>query len=132
MAIKKILAAGLALTIGATSLVTTADARHRWRHHHGDAFAAGVLGFAAGAILSGAFAPRYRYYDCYDGYSYYCDDYPRAYYYDEPRYYRPAPRYYAPEPRVYYRNAPRYYNGGYGYDPCDAPTGVSKPAHAMC
>jgi hypothetical protein len=123
MAIKKMLAAGLALTIGATSLVTTADARHRWRHNHGDAFAAGVLGFTAGAILSGAFAPRYRY-DYYDEYPYYYDDYPRAYYYDEPRYYRPAPR-------IYYREAPRYRNG-YGYDPCDAPTGVSKPAHAMC
>jgi hypothetical protein len=121
MAIKNILAAGLALTIGATSLVTTADARHRWRHHHGDAFAAGALGFAAGAILSGAFAPRYRYY--YDE-PYYYDDYPRAYYYDEPRYYRPAPR-------IYYREAPRY-RDGYGYDPCDAPTGVSKPANAMC
>jgi hypothetical protein len=129
MSVKNILAAGLALTIGATSLVTTADARHR--RHHGDAFIAGALGFTAGAFFGSALAPRHRYYDCYDGYSYYCDDYPRAYYYDEPRYYAPAPRYYAPAPRVYYRNEPRY-DDGYGYDPCDMPTGVSKPAHAMC
>ena len=60
MAVKRILATGLAMTIAATSLIGTADARHRNRHHHhGDAFAAGVFGFAAGALLSGAFAgPR--------------------------------------------------------------------------
>ena len=57
MPVKKILVAALAATITAASLVGTADARHR---HNGDAFAAGVFGFAAGALLSGAFyGPRY-------------------------------------------------------------------------
>ena len=118
MSIKKLFAAGLALAIGATSLITTADARHRWRHNHGDAFVAGALGFTAGALLSGAFAPRY---------GYYYDDYPSAYYYDEPEYY------YAPAPRVYYRQAPVFYRQGPGYyDPCNVPVGSSKPANAMC
>jgi hypothetical protein len=120
MRVTKILATGVALTIAATSLVTTADARHRWRHHHhGDAFAAGVLGFTAGAFFGGAFAgPRY---------GYYYDDYPDAYYYDEPDYY------YAPAPRVYYRQAPVYHRQGSGYyDPCNVPVGSSKPANAMC
>lgn len=122
MPVKKILIAGLAATITAASLVSTADAHRR---NHGDAFAAGVFGLAAGALLSGAFyGPRYGHY--------YDDDYPSAYYYDEPGYYyRPAPRVYYREAPVYYRQAPRYYDG-YGYDPCDAPTGVSKPANAMC
>jgi hypothetical protein len=122
MPVKQILATGLALTIAATSLVTTADARNRHRHH-GDAFAAGALGFAAGALLSGAFAGP-RYYD-----DYYYDDYPSAYYYDEPGYY------YAPAPRVYYRQAPPvYYRQGPGqyFDPCNVPVGSSKPANAMC
>ena len=120
MPVKKILIAGLAVTITAASLVSTADARHR--RHHGDAFAAGVFGFAAGALLSGAFSgPRYGYY--------YEDDYPSAYYYDEPGYYyRPAPRVYYRDAPVYYRNAPGYYGGG----PCDSPDGSSKPAYAMC
>ena len=122
MRVTKILATGVALTIAAASLVTTADARHRWHGHHGDAFAAGALGFTAGAFFGGAFAgPRYSY-DYYD-------DYPSAYYYDEPGYY------YEPAPRVRYRQAPVYYReapGSYGYDPCDLPTGVSKPANAMC
>jgi hypothetical protein len=125
MPVKNILAAGLALMIGATSLIGTADARHRYRHHHGDALAAGVFGLAAGALLSGAFyGPRYRYYD----------DYPSAYYYDEPGYYyEPAPRAYYRQAPVYYREAPVYNRQGRGYyDPCDLPTGVSKPANAMC
>lgn len=120
----KIFATGLALTIAATSFATTAEARHRYRNH-GDAFAAGVLGFTAGAFLGSAFAgPRYYY-----------DDYEPRYYYDEPDYY------YAPRAPVYYRQAPVYYRQappviyreapGYS-DPCDAPTGSSKPAWAMC
>jgi len=86
MRFMKTLAAGLALTIGATSFVGTADARHRHRGHHGDAFAAGILGFTAGALLTGAFA-RPRYYD----------------------YYEPAPVYAAPPPIVY-GPAPVYYS----------------------
>ena len=84
MRFMKTLAAGLALTIGATSLVGTAEARHRNRH--GDAVAAGILGFAAGAILSGALA-RPRYYE----------------------YYERAPVYRAPPP-VAYNQAPVYYS----------------------
>ena len=84
MRFMKTLAAGLALTIGATSLVGTAEARHRNRH--GDAVAAGILGFAAGAILSGALA-RPRYYE----------------------YYERAPVYRAPPPPVIYRATPVYY-----------------------
>jgi hypothetical protein len=135
------MAAGLALAIGATSFVTSADARHRWGHrHHGGEFAAGALGFTAGAFFGSALAPRYGYGSCYNGYSYYCDDYyprayyydtPRAYYYDAPAYYAPEPRY-APAPRAYYRSAPRYYNDRSYGGPCDAPDGVSKPANAMC
>ena len=124
MRFPKILATGLALTIAATSLVSTADARKRHRHHGGgEAFAAGILGFTAGALLGGAFAgPRYS-----NGYYY--DDYPSGYYYDEPRY-----DYYAPAPRVYYRQAPVYYRHAPGnyYDPCNVPVGSSKPANAMC
>jgi len=117
MQVKTIVASGLALTIAAASLVSTAEANHR-RHHHGGAFAAGALGFAAGALLSGAFAPR----------GYYYDNYPRGYYYEEPGYY------YAPAPRVYYRQAPVYHRQapGYYYDPCNGSVGSSKPAHAMC
>ena len=84
MRFMKPLAAAVALTIAATSLVGTADARHRHRHHHGDAVAAGILGFAAGALLSGAFAGP-RYYRSYD-------------------YYEPAPVYRS------YRTAPVYYS----------------------
>lgn len=85
MRFTKSIAAGLALTVAAVSMVGSAEARHR-RHHnnHGDAFAAGVFGFAAGAILSGAFAqPRY--------------------------YYQPRRVYVAPPPPVLYSPAPVYY-----------------------
>jgi hypothetical protein len=50
MRFTKPIAAALALTIAAVSMIGTAEARHR-RHHHGDAFAAGLFGFAAGAML---------------------------------------------------------------------------------
>lgn len=86
MRFMKTLAAGLALTIGATSLVGTAEARHRHRGDRGDAVVAGILGFTAGALLSGALA-RPRYYD----------------------YYEPAPVYAAPPP-VVYGPAPVYYS----------------------
>jgi hypothetical protein len=85
MRFTKPIAAALALTIGAVSLIGSAEARHR--RHHGDAFAAGVLGFAAGALLTGALAqPRY--------------------------YYEPAPVYVAPPPPpppIVYEPAPVYY-----------------------
>lgn len=122
MRFRKILATGLAVTIAAASFVNTADARHR-RHNGGsDAFAAGVLGFTAGALLSGAFVgPRHSH-------GYYYDDYAPGYYYEEPSYYyAPAPRVYYRQPPVYHRQAPGYY-----YDPCNVPVGSSKPANAMC
>lgn len=87
MRFMKPITAALALTIAAASFVDTADARHR-RHRgdRGDAVAAGILGFTAGALLSGALA-RPRYYD----------------------YYEPAPVYAAPPP-VVYGPAPVYYS----------------------
>ena len=88
MRFTKPIAAALALTIGATALASTAEARHRHRHHHGgDAFAAGILGFAAGALLTGALQPRYRYYR------------PAPVYAPPPVGYGPAPVYYSrPDP----------------------------------
>lgn len=84
------LAAALALAVSATAFVGSADAKywgpyHRhyypYHHHnHGAAVAAGVFGFAAGAIVGGALA--------------------------QPYYYRPAPVYVAPRP--IYRPAPVY------------------------
>ena len=49
----KPIAATLALAIGASTLVGTAEAGHRHHHHHGDAAglaAAGIFGLAAGAL----------------------------------------------------------------------------------
>lgn len=79
----KTTAAALAFAIGATSFVASAVARHR--HHHGDALAAGIFGFAAGAILSSALAPRYYYQ-------------PAPVYAAPPVIYGTTPAYYAPEP----------------------------------
>ena len=63
----KPVAAALALAIGASTLVGTAEAGRRHHHHHGDAAgvaAAGIFGLAAGAILGSALAqPRYYRYD---------------------------------------------------------------------
>jgi hypothetical protein len=114
----KPLAAGLAVAIATTSFVGTADARSR--HHHGDAFAAGAIGFAAGAFLSSLATPRYS-----RGY-YYDDGYYDDAYYDEPGYYyAPAPRAYYPAPEPYYRSSERY-------GPCSSGSGTSRPAWAMC
>jgi hypothetical protein len=106
MRFMKPIAATLALAIGVVSLSTAAEARHRHRHSGGDALAAGIFGFAAGAIISGALSqPRYPRY----------------------RYYEPAPVYIAPPPpRVYYyQPAPVYYGGPEPWTPewyayCDA------------
>jgi hypothetical protein len=102
----KPIAATLALAIGAVSLTSAAEARHR--HRHGDAFAAGIAGFAAGALLGALSQPRYP-------------RYPSYYYYE------PAPVYVAPPPRVYYyqQPAPAYYNSVQPWTPewyayCDA------------
>ena len=81
----KTIATALALVMGATAFAGTAEAGHRHRHH-GDALAAGIFGFAAGAILSSAFAPRYYYQ-------------PAPVYAAPPVIYGPTPAYYAaPEP----------------------------------
>jgi hypothetical protein len=83
----KPVAAAMALTVGAMTFASSAEAgrRHYHRHHHngGQAAVAGIFGFAAGAILGGALA--------------------------QPRYYRPAPVYVAPPPPVVYQPAPAYY-----------------------
>jgi hypothetical protein len=87
----KPIATALALTVGALSFASTAEAgRRHYRHHHngGDALALGLFGFAAGAVLGSALSqPRYG------SPSYY--------------YYEPEPIYVAPPP-VIYRPAPVY------------------------
>ena len=66
MRFTKSISAALALMMGAAAFTGAAEARHRHRHGGGDAVAAGIIGFGAGAILGGALAqPRYsepRYY----------------------------------------------------------------------
>lgn len=61
---KQLVAAALALTVGAMSFTGAAEARGR--HHHGGggaAAAAGIFGFAAGAMLGSALSqPRHQYY----------------------------------------------------------------------
>ena len=97
----KPIAATLALTIGALSFSGVAEARHR-HHGGGDAFAAGVAGFAAGVLLGALSQPRY----------------PRYYYYDQsPAYYAPPPVVYQPAP-VYYA-APEPWSPEW-YDYCNA------------
>ena len=92
MRFTKPFATALALSIGALSFASTAEAGDRWKRHHrhngGEAAAAGIIGFAAGAILGGALSgPRY-----YGG-----------------GYYEPDVVYVAPPP-VYARRAPVVYS----------------------
>jgi BA14K-like protein len=84
MRFTKPLAAALALSIAAASLVGTAEARHR--HNNGGAIAvAGIFGLAAGALIGSALSqPQYRYYE-------------------------PAPVYAPPPPPIVYQPAPVYY-----------------------
>lgn len=87
---KKFLSTAMAAAIAVSgTLAFTGDAEARQRHHHhnnnGDEIAAGILGFALGAVVAGAasnyYAPR------------------RDYYYAAPR---PYPRrYYAPRASYY-------------------------------
>lgn len=81
MRLMKSTAAALAVTLGVLTFAAPAEAGHRrWdRHNGGNAAAAGIFGFAAGAIVGGALA--------------------------QPRYYAPAPVYVAPAP-VYVAPAP--------------------------
>jgi len=51
-----------AAVLGAGLLLASAPAQARWRHHHGGAWGAGITGFAAGALIGGALAPRPYYY----------------------------------------------------------------------
>jgi len=103
MRLMKPLAATLALTVAALSFSTSAEAgrRHHRHHHGGDALAAGIFGFAAGAFIGALSQPRYPYYGYYD---------PAPTYY-----YEPAPVYLAPPPPVVYQQAPVY--GRYGLQP---------------
>ena len=90
MRLMKPIATALALTVGALSFATSAEAGHRHHRHrdHGNAAALGLFGFAAGAVLGSALSqPRYGP--------------PPAYYYE------PQPVYVAPPP-VIYRPAPVY------------------------
>jgi len=71
-----------AAALAASLLVAApAEARH-WRHDHGygGAAAAGIAGFAAGALLGGALAAQ-------------------------PRYYSPSPRYYVEDDAIAYCEA---------------------------
>lgn len=82
----KPIAAAMALTVGAMSFATSAEAgrRHHHRDHGGQVAAATIFGLAAGAILGSALS--------------------------QPRYYQPAPVYVAPPPPpVVYQPAPVYY-----------------------
>lgn len=81
MRLMKSTAAALAVTLGALTFAAPAEAGHRrWdRHNGGNVAAAGIVGFAAGAIVGSALS--------------------------QPRYYRPAPVYVAPPP-VYVAPAP--------------------------
>ncbi|MBO0345351.1 BA14K family protein [Roseibium sp. CAU 1637] len=95
---------GLALLmLAGTTLGTTtnAEAGKRWHRNGGAAAAAGIIGFAAGAIAGSAMAGP-RYYEPYRG-----PRYNGPIYYAPPRvrYMAPPPVYYAP-PRVHYRAAP--------------------------
>lgn len=82
--LKSLAAAGLAVAIGAAALPSDANAGGWHYHNNGAAAAAGIFGFAAGAIVGSALtAPRYYY--------------PAQPYY----YYRPAPA-----PAYYGRPAP--------------------------
>ena len=89
MRLTKPIAATLALAIGATTLIGTAEARHRHHHNGAGIAAAGIFGLAAGALVGSALAQP-RYYD----------------------YYEPAPVYVAPPPPpvVYSEPAPVYYS----------------------
>lgn len=78
--------AGLVLALGAAALPAAANAGG-YRHNHGAAAAAGLFGFAAGAVVGSTLStPRY-----YAPRPYYA---PRTYYAPRP-YYDPSPVYYA-------------------------------------
>ncbi len=54
-----------AAVVGTSLMLAAAPAQARWHghHHHGGGWGAGIAGFAAGAILGSALAPRpYDYY----------------------------------------------------------------------
>jgi len=93
MIMKRFLTSALALGLAATSFPSTASARdwdHGYRHHRGDAVAAGVVGLALGAVLGAAITDsnHRRYYDrrydrCYDRCGYDRDYYNEGYYEDD-------------------------------------------------
>lgn len=84
---------GMAAALLLVSGTHTSDAGSYWHRNGSGIAAAGIIGFAAGAVIGSALSgPRY-----YGGYGYYA---PRAYYaprvYFAPRAYPVAPRYHAP------------------------------------
>lgn len=119
MRFMKPVATALAVTVGALTFAPSAEAGHRHRHHRGggDAAAAGIIGFAAGAILGGALsAPRYGH--GHHGGGYYEPDV--VYVEPAPVYVQPAPAYYAVEPwtaewYAYCESKYRSFNPSTGY-----------------
>jgi hypothetical protein len=56
------LSALVAAVLAAALLLTSAPANARWGHHHHGGWGYGAAGFAAGALLGSALAPRPYYY----------------------------------------------------------------------
>ncbi len=103
MRFTKPIAAALALSVAALSFTGAAQAKNRYHNYHhnngGSAVAAGIFGFAAGALVSGALSqPRYY---CGNGYYSQPCRAPAYYYGPPPVVYQPAP---------VYRAAPVYYD----------------------
>jgi len=115
MRLMKPTAAVLATAIAALSFSSAAQADYRYRHyrhHHngGDALAAGIFGFAAGAIVAGALSqPRYYYYD--EAPVYYAPPPPPVAYQPVTAYYQP----WTPEWYAYCEDRYRSFNDDTGY-----------------
>jgi len=114
----KPVAATLALSIGAASLVGTAEARRWHHHHHGNGAglaAAGIFGLAAGALVGSALSqPRYYYDDYYQPAPVYVQPPPPAVVYQPAQaYYRPDP--WSPEWYSYCSERYRSFNPQTGY-----------------
>ncbi|HZT26168.1 MAG TPA: BA14K family protein [Pseudolabrys sp.] len=62
----------LAAVLGGSLILAAAPAQARWygHWHHGGAWGAGLAGFAAGAVIGSALAPRPYYYDYGPDYAY--------------------------------------------------------------
>jgi BA14K-like protein len=129
--LKSIVAAGLATAIGAAALPAAANAGGSWNHnnnggwnhynnggwyHHdngGAAIAAGVIGFATGAIVGSALTPRYYAPQPYAQQPYYAAPKPYAYQ-PKPVYYG-APAAWTPAWYSYCASKYRSFNSKTGY-----------------